>query len=99
MTGQPLKKFGNRLALAFAALLMLGPVMGMPASAQIQTVDPNDAIDADLITGAGADQFQNPIPRRRGRLPRRSRLSAQSVDVATVFDFKSSFRDSRGDFV
>lgn len=50
MTGQPLKKFGNRLALAFAALLMLGPVMGMPASAQIQTVDPNDAIDADLGT-------------------------------------------------
>ena len=41
-----LQKFRNRLALAFAALLMAG----MPASAQIQTVDPNDAIDADLGT-------------------------------------------------
>lgn len=46
MTGQPLKKFGNRLALALAALL----VIGAPASAQIQSIDPNEAIDADLGT-------------------------------------------------
>lgn len=50
MTGQPLKKFGNRLALAFAALLLIGPVTGVPASAQIQSIDPNEAIDADLGT-------------------------------------------------
>jgi hypothetical protein len=36
----------SRLLLAFSLLLMLG----MPASAQITTVDPNDAIDADLGT-------------------------------------------------
>ena len=46
MTGLSLQKFGSRLALAFAALLLAG----LPASAQIQTVDPNDAIDADLGT-------------------------------------------------
>ena len=46
-----LQKFRNRLALAFAALLMAG----MPASAQIQTVDPNDAIDADLGTPPKVD--------------------------------------------
>ncbi|MBK6707209.1 MAG: DUF1134 domain-containing protein [Sphingomonadales bacterium] len=50
MTGQTLKKFGNRLALALAALLMVSPVTGIPASAQIQPIDPNDAIDADLGT-------------------------------------------------
>jgi hypothetical protein len=50
MTGHPLKKFGNRLALAFAALLLIGPVTGVPASAQIQSIDPNEAIDADLGT-------------------------------------------------
>ncbi len=46
MTGLSLQKFGSRLALAFAALLLAG----LPASAQITTVDPNDAIDADLGT-------------------------------------------------
>lgn len=46
MPGQPLKKLGNRLALAFAALLMTVT----PASAQIQSIDPNEAIDADLGT-------------------------------------------------
>lgn len=46
LTRSGLQKFRNRLALAFAALL----VAGMPASAQITTVDPNDAIDADLGT-------------------------------------------------
>ncbi len=46
MTGLTLQKFGIRLALVFAALSL----MAMPVSAQIQTVDPNDAIDADLGT-------------------------------------------------
>ncbi|MEQ1551677.1 DUF1134 domain-containing protein [Sphingorhabdus sp.] len=46
MTGLSLQKFGSRLALAFATLLLVGS----PVSAQIQTVDPNDAIDADLGT-------------------------------------------------
>ena len=46
MTSLSLQKFGNSLVLAFAALL----IVAMPASAQIQTVDPNDAIDADLGT-------------------------------------------------
>jgi hypothetical protein len=41
-----LQGFRSRLLLAFSLLLMLG----MPASAQITTVDPNDAIDADLGT-------------------------------------------------
>lgn len=50
MPGQPLKKFGNRLALAFAALLMTGPMAAAPVSAQIQSIDPNAAIDADLGT-------------------------------------------------
>ena len=42
MTGQTLKKFGNRLALALAALLMVSPVTGIPASAQIQPIDPTN---------------------------------------------------------
>lgn len=46
MTGLSLQKFGSRLALVFATLLLVGS----PVSAQIQTVDPNDAIDADLGT-------------------------------------------------
>jgi hypothetical protein len=46
MTGLSLQKFGSRLALVFAALSLTA----MPVSAQIQTVDPNDAIDADLGT-------------------------------------------------
>lgn len=50
MTGHALKKFGNRLALAFAALILVGPVAAAPAHAQIQSIDPNDAIDADLGT-------------------------------------------------
>lgn len=50
MTGHPLKVFGNRLALAFAALLLVGPASVAPANAQIQSIDPNDAIDADLGT-------------------------------------------------
>ena len=46
MTGLSLRKFGSRLALVFAALSLTT----IPVSAQIQTVDPNDAIDADLGT-------------------------------------------------
>ncbi|MBK7163088.1 MAG: DUF1134 domain-containing protein [Sphingomonadales bacterium] len=46
MTGLSLRKFGSRLALIFAALSLTA----IPVSAQIQTVDPNDAIDADLGT-------------------------------------------------
>jgi hypothetical protein len=41
-----LQRLRSRLLLAFSLLLMLA----MPASAQITTVDPNDAIDADLGT-------------------------------------------------
>jgi hypothetical protein len=37
----------SRLLLIFSLLLLM---LGMPASAQITTVDPNDAIDADLGT-------------------------------------------------
>lgn len=50
MPGQPLKKFGNRLALALAALLMIAPMAATPVAAQIQSIDPNAAIDADLGT-------------------------------------------------
>jgi hypothetical protein len=46
MTGLSLQKFGSRLVLACAALLMTA----FPVSAQIQTIDPNQAIDADLGT-------------------------------------------------
>jgi hypothetical protein len=41
----------SRLFLAFSLLLMLG----MPASAQIKPIDPNDAIDADLGTPPKAE--------------------------------------------
>lgn len=46
MTSKTYSSFSSRLMLAFSVLLMLA----MPASAQIQQVDPNDAIDADLGT-------------------------------------------------
>jgi hypothetical protein len=44
MTSKTCSSLRSRLMLAFSILLMLG----MPASAQIQQVDPNDSIDADL---------------------------------------------------
>jgi hypothetical protein len=46
MNRNTLSSFRSRLMFAFSILLMLA----VPASAQIQQVDPNDAIDADLGT-------------------------------------------------
>lgn len=46
MIGKSLKSFRNRIALACAALL----IAVAPATAQIQPIDPNSAIDADLGT-------------------------------------------------
>jgi hypothetical protein len=43
-TRNRLSSFASRLLLSFSLLLMLA----VPASAQIETIDPNDAIDADL---------------------------------------------------
>ncbi|MFM2257452.1 MAG: hypothetical protein RIQ28_1299, partial [Pseudomonadota bacterium] len=44
MTGLSLRRWGNVLMLALAAMILTGT----PAYAQIQTIDPNEAIDADL---------------------------------------------------
>lgn len=44
MTRNPLMSFRSRLMLVFSLLLMVAA----PATAQIETIDPNDAIDADL---------------------------------------------------
>ena len=44
--GQNLVSFGQRLLVIMAA----GALLTMPASAQINTVDPNDVIDSDLGT-------------------------------------------------
>jgi hypothetical protein len=44
MTRNSLSSFASRLMLVFSIMLMLA----VPASAQISTIDPNDAIDADL---------------------------------------------------
>jgi hypothetical protein len=44
MTRSMLSSLGSRLMLAFSLLLMLAA----PVSAQIEAIDPNDAIDADL---------------------------------------------------
>jgi hypothetical protein len=46
MTGKTMRSIHARIMLAFAMLL----IVGAPASAQIQSIDPNDAIDADLGT-------------------------------------------------
>jgi hypothetical protein len=46
MTINPRPSVRSRLMLAFSLLLMLA----VPAAAQIETIDPNDAIDADLGT-------------------------------------------------
>jgi hypothetical protein len=44
MSRNTLSSFRTRLMLVFSLMLMLA----VPASAQIKTIDPNDAIDADL---------------------------------------------------
>lgn len=46
LLGQNLVSFGQRLLVIMAA----GALLTMPASAQINTVDPNDVIDSDLGT-------------------------------------------------
>jgi len=45
--------FGRGLAIvALAAAGLTGPLAGAAIAAQVQTVDPNDAIDADLARPA-----------------------------------------------
>jgi hypothetical protein len=51
-----LKRSGNNIL----AMLAAGVLMASPVSAQISSVDPNEAIDADL--GASADPANNPAP-------------------------------------
>ncbi|MEN9391729.1 MAG: hypothetical protein RLZZ104_72, partial [Pseudomonadota bacterium] len=51
MTGLSLRRWGNVLMLALAAMILTGT----PAYAQIQTIDPNEAIDADLGTPPKAE--------------------------------------------
>ncbi|MBP6580853.1 MAG: DUF1134 domain-containing protein [Sphingomonadales bacterium] len=51
MTGLSLRRWGNVLMLALAAMILTGT----PAHAQIQTIDPNEAIDADLGTPPKAE--------------------------------------------
>jgi hypothetical protein len=51
MTGLSLRRWGNVLMLALAAMILTGT----PANAQIQTIDPNEAIDADLGTPPKAE--------------------------------------------
>lgn len=46
MTGLSLRRWGNALMLALAAMILAGT----PAHAQIKTIDPNEAIDSDLGT-------------------------------------------------
>jgi hypothetical protein len=52
MSGKKSPTIGARLMLAFSVLLM----MAVPANAQISTIDPNDAIDADLGKPPAVDQ-------------------------------------------
>ena len=51
MTGLSQRRWGNVLMLALAAMILTGT----PAYAQIQTIDPNEAIDADLGTPPKAE--------------------------------------------
>ena len=78
----------SRLTMMFSILLMLAA----PAAAQIETIDPNDAIDADLGQPAKADvPSDTDIPTDspvigKEQLPADTSSAAVAVDAATYQD-------------
>jgi hypothetical protein len=59
----------SRLMLAFAAIVMAAGLAAMPATAQIQTVDPNDAI--------GSDTGQSPQTQSQAGFPAENNTTVQ----------------------